>query len=328
MEAIGTILALLCVMAFLAMLIGLIRPTLVIRWGEKRTRGRVLLYYGLGLIVLGILLPAKEPEEVKVERIEAPVAVETVETLDPVAMLRAEKDSIVKARLTDQELKEVWDTTRREIRNKLQDKKGITIGYFPELSRWKVERKGRVVRDSIILQYTLDYEIGYKYNNGSLKFTDVEVKLDHNTYNDTWSVERLHLPDFNNFYVDTPEGREEVKKALIQAFSKGVAETAPVLSISASGLYAEYESNHLRADAKYKEKVIEVSGIVRSTGRDKEGYPYILLDAENTIWGVQCFLGSYNHDDALKVSKGQRVKIKGQVMSKKVNVMMGFCQVR
>ena len=67
-----------------------------------------------------------------------------METLDPVAMLRAEKDSIVKARLTDQELKEVWDKTRREIRNKLQDKEGITIGYFPELSRWKAERKGRV----------------------------------------------------------------------------------------------------------------------------------------------------------------------------------------
>ena len=70
MEAISTILALLLVMAFMAMLIGLIRPTLVIRWGEKRTRGRVLLYYGLGLIVLSILGPAMEPEEVKVERAE------------------------------------------------------------------------------------------------------------------------------------------------------------------------------------------------------------------------------------------------------------------
>ena len=70
METISTILALLCVMAFMAMLIGLIRPTLVIRWGEKRTRGRVLLYYGLGLIVLSILGPAMEPEEVKVERAE------------------------------------------------------------------------------------------------------------------------------------------------------------------------------------------------------------------------------------------------------------------
>ena len=68
MEAISTIFALLSFIAFMAMLIGLIRPTLVIHWGEKRTRGRVILYYGLGLIILSILVPALEPEEVKIER--------------------------------------------------------------------------------------------------------------------------------------------------------------------------------------------------------------------------------------------------------------------
>ena len=70
MEAISTILALLFVIALIAIFVGLIRPTLVIHWGEKRTRGRVLLYYGVGLIVLGILGPALEPEEAKIERAE------------------------------------------------------------------------------------------------------------------------------------------------------------------------------------------------------------------------------------------------------------------
>lgn len=70
MEAISTTLALLFFVAFMAMFIGLIRPTLVIHWGEKRTRGRVILYYGLGLIALSILVSALEPEEAKIERAE------------------------------------------------------------------------------------------------------------------------------------------------------------------------------------------------------------------------------------------------------------------
>ena len=53
MEAIYTLLAGLAGIAFIAMIVGLIRPELVLRWGEKRTRERVLLYYGIGAIVLG-----------------------------------------------------------------------------------------------------------------------------------------------------------------------------------------------------------------------------------------------------------------------------------
>ena len=70
METISTILAMLFVIALIAIVVGLIRPTLVIRWGEKHTRGHVLLYYGVGVIVLGILGPAMESEDVKIGRAE------------------------------------------------------------------------------------------------------------------------------------------------------------------------------------------------------------------------------------------------------------------
>ncbi len=68
METINTILVLLFLIAFMGMVIGLIRPSLVIRWGEKRNRGRVLLYYGVGAIAAVILSAALEPDEVKLER--------------------------------------------------------------------------------------------------------------------------------------------------------------------------------------------------------------------------------------------------------------------
>ena len=68
MEAIHNIIMLFGSIAFIAMFIGLIRPSLVVRWGEKRTRGRVLLYYGVGFFALVILAGAVEPEEVKERR--------------------------------------------------------------------------------------------------------------------------------------------------------------------------------------------------------------------------------------------------------------------
>ncbi|MGC8979535.1 hypothetical protein [Caldisericum sp.] len=42
-------------LSFLGLIVGLVSPKLVIRWGNKRTRGRVLLTYGLAMFVFFIL---------------------------------------------------------------------------------------------------------------------------------------------------------------------------------------------------------------------------------------------------------------------------------
>ena len=71
MESIYTLLAVLAGIAFIAMIVGLIRPELVVRWGEKRTRGRVLLYYGVGAIVLSFLSDTVMPDEVREKQEQA-----------------------------------------------------------------------------------------------------------------------------------------------------------------------------------------------------------------------------------------------------------------
>ena len=72
MEVIYRILNIIAGIAFIITIIGLIRPSLVVRWGEKRNRWRVLLYYGLGLCVVpGLLGEAIMPEEVKVKQEQA-----------------------------------------------------------------------------------------------------------------------------------------------------------------------------------------------------------------------------------------------------------------
>ena len=71
MGAIYTLLTVLGSITFLVMIVGLIRPPLVVRWGEKRTRGRVLLYYGIGAMVLGGLASTVMPDEVREKQEQA-----------------------------------------------------------------------------------------------------------------------------------------------------------------------------------------------------------------------------------------------------------------
>ena len=54
--------------AMVALIIGLIKPSLVIRWGETRNRWRVLLVYGVALIVLSLASQAVAPPEVKAKQ--------------------------------------------------------------------------------------------------------------------------------------------------------------------------------------------------------------------------------------------------------------------
>lgn len=64
MLVVFTLLLLFC---FASLITGLIKPGLVLKWGDKKTRGKVLGYYGLGillsLILLGIFSDQSETKE-------------------------------------------------------------------------------------------------------------------------------------------------------------------------------------------------------------------------------------------------------------------------
>ena len=67
METIYEILTVISGIAFLLMIVGLFSPSLVVRWGEKITRGKVIIYYGVVAFALAILGHALKPEEVRIK---------------------------------------------------------------------------------------------------------------------------------------------------------------------------------------------------------------------------------------------------------------------
>jgi len=63
-----TLFAFLFLFSIIALFVGLVRPGAVIKWGVKRTRPKVLLYYGLAALTFLILVGATAPEPTPEER--------------------------------------------------------------------------------------------------------------------------------------------------------------------------------------------------------------------------------------------------------------------
>ncbi|TGK11255.1 OB-fold protein [Leptospira stimsonii] len=104
--------------------------------------------------------------------------------------------------------------------------------------------------------------------------------------------------------------------------STNSAETA--FSLSAGELYKEYNANEVAADAKYKGKTGEVTGTIRTVGKDILDQMYVELGV-SYLEGVQCTFVKDQAENVAKLVKGQKIKVKGVVKRKLVNVLMDEC---
>jgi len=97
----------------------------------------------------------------------------------------------------------------------------------------------------------------------------------------------------------------------------------PNYYLTASKLYAEYKDNELRADSRYKGKIVEVTGVIESIGREILGHPYITLKIDDYGWGsVQCVFPESEIGSLIQVSPGQSVKVVGEVLGKTLGIVL------
>jgi len=104
--------------------------------------------------------------------------------------------------------------------------------------------------------------------------------------------------------------------------TKKVQSLAPSYTLSADQLYREYDSNEVAADAKYKGKVVIVSGTIQDIGKDIMDNAYIVIGGQGFLDGVQCTFTAAEQSSVARLSKGQQVRVKGEVAGKMGNVLV------
>jgi len=105
--------------------------------------------------------------------------------------------------------------------------------------------------------------------------------------------------------------------------------TQEVIKTTGLEISEAYKANEVAADAKYKGKLVEISGTVDTIGKDilntpyisLEGYKYAILDK------VQCMFAKSDESKLIDISKGQQITLKGKVSGKLGNIVVNDCQI-
>lgn len=79
------------------------------------------------------------------------------------------------------------------------------------------------------------------------------------------------------------------------------------IEVAAMALSKEFAADESAANAKYLNKVIEVTGTVAETENNQDGGLMVILDTGDPMAGVQCAM----RDKGVAATKGQQVTIKG-----------------
>jgi hypothetical protein len=99
-------------------------------------------------------------------------------------------------------------------------------------------------------------------------------------------------------------------------------------TLTANQLYGEYDSNEVAADAKYKGKIVIVSGTIQNIGKDIADNAYIVIGGKGFLDGVQCTFTKGEESSVARLSKGQNVTVKGEVSGKMGNVLVNKARVQ
>ena len=84
-------------------------------------------------------------------------------------------------------------------------------------------------------------------------------------------------------------------------------EKAKAITIEASALFDEYSANEKAANAKYIDKVLEVSGEVTNVSKNAEGLTVIMLKTNDLMFGVNCTM----EEKEVECKAGDTLTLKG-----------------
>lgn len=98
--------------------------------------------------------------------------------------------------------------------------------------------------------------------------------------------------------------------------------------LTAKELYSEYKANEIKADDMYKNKLLEVSGIVNRIAKDILDSPYVTLKTDDSLFSVQCMLADSEKSRAAGLAIGETIVVEGKNSGKMANVILRNCKIK
>ena len=406
MHAIYTLMNFVAFIAFVLLIIGLIRPAIVVRWGTKQTRGRALLYYGLSFMVLAIVAAQVKPQELiekeRQERIQQAQQREERAREKEKEKERERQEQLQKAQPILEKAKQQLSAARSayasgDFKNAIASAQEATstlksIQHIPEASTLDDEAKTLLADAEEELANAPDYilsadQLYQEYENNEVAadnkykgkivlisgtiqdigkdFMSAYIRIGSDLYlgvrcsfSEEASVARLSKGQrvrvkgevsgkgvnvlVKNCSLQEKGRQEQLQKAqpilekakqqLSTARSTSSAEeelaNAPSYTLSANALFREYDNNEVAADTKYKGKIVLISGTVQDISKDILGKPFIVIGGSGFLDGVQCSFTKNEEPALARLSKGQRVRVMGEVSGKLGNVQVEDCSLQ
>lgn len=100
-----------------------------------------------------------------------------------------------------------------------------------------------------------------------------------------------------------------------------VTKTAPDISIFYKELINEFEADENKANSKYLDEIIQISGPISKIALER-GKTIITIGEEELFGNIDCHMSSEEKDDFEKLKVGQEIKLKGVCTGYLLNVVL------
>ena len=120
--------------------------------------------------------------------------------------------------------------------------------------------------------------------------------------------------DNTNIVSSNPTNQEQEKTNNTNTTTQEEEKEDNVMKVDYEELHQEYMDNPIAADAKYKGKILELTGEVYTIDREIAGNPYITFNigGEYSFQDVRITFKKSEEEKVTKLKKGQEVTIRGE----------------
>lgn len=101
----------------------------------------------------------------------------------------------------------------------------------------------------------------------------------------------------------------------------------PIICVNAQTYASDYDNNEVAADLKYRDKLIEIEGLIMGIKKSISDEIYIELETDNMFIGVDCYLANGQEVNAVNYIKGQKIILRGIGDKKMISPKLKECVI-